>query len=83
MDNFGQYNSPQNPPSPDSFKLKWHKFLIYFALWAGALVNAGSAVQCISGTVYGSESARATPHTAGSGPWTWDGGSCCWRWRRI
>ena len=58
MDNFGQYNSPQNPPSPESFKLKWHKFLIYFALWAGALANAGSAVQCISGTVYGSESAR-------------------------
>ena len=51
MDNFGQYNSPQNPPSPESFKLKWHKFLIYFALWAGALANAGSAVQCISGTV--------------------------------
>ena len=58
MDNFGQYNSPQNPPSSAGYKLKWHKYLIYFALWAGALANAGTAVQCISGTVYGSESAK-------------------------
>ena len=45
MENFGQYNSPQNASSPENYKLKWHKFLIYFALFA-------SMVLCINGTQY-------------------------------
>ena len=52
MENFGQYNGSQDASSPDNYKLKWHKFLIYFALWAGAVVNAGSALRYINGTVY-------------------------------
>ncbi len=56
MDNFGRYESGPSAPSPENYKLKWHKFLIYFALWAGALANAGNAVSCINGTVYEDQS---------------------------
>ena len=52
MENFGKYSSPANTPSPENYKLKWHKFLIYFALWLGALANAGTAFGCIAGTAY-------------------------------
>lgn len=33
--------------------MKWHKFLIYFGLWLGALSYVASAVMCFSGTRYG------------------------------
>ncbi len=52
MENFGKYSSPANTPSPENYKLKWHKFLIYFGLWAGAILNASNAVLCINGTQY-------------------------------
>ena len=51
MENFGQYNGSQNASSPENYKLKWHKFLIYFALWASAVVNVGTAIMCIDGTI--------------------------------
>ena len=56
MENFGQYNGSQNASSPENYKLKWHKFLIYFALWAGAIMNTGNAVLCIKGTQYAEQS---------------------------
>ena len=56
MENFGQYNGSQNASSPENYKLKWHKFLIYFALWAGAIMNTGNAVLCIQGTQYAERS---------------------------
>ena len=31
------------------FAMKWYNFLIYFSLWAGALVNLGSGIAFISG----------------------------------
>lgn len=37
--------------------MKWHKFLIYFSLWAGALLAASNGVQLLTGSVYGSEEA--------------------------
>ena len=55
MENFGKYTGSQDAPQR-SFQLKWHKFLIYFALWAGALINAGNAVMCINGTQYQEQS---------------------------
>lgn len=33
--------------------MKWHKFLIYFALWLGALGYIVSAFMCFTGTRYG------------------------------
>ena len=32
--------------------MKWHKFLIYFALWAGAIVNGISGIQMLSGALH-------------------------------
>ena len=53
MDNFGRYEPPQSAPSPENYQLKWHKFLIYFSLWAGAIINASQAITLIGGTAYG------------------------------
>lgn len=35
--------------------MKWHKFLIYFALWASMVVNALNAFLMLTGAQYGSE----------------------------
>lgn len=51
MDHFGQYNPGSGASSPSRYPLKWHKFLIYFALWFGAVVNAGLAISYMGGTV--------------------------------
>ena len=56
MDNFGRYEAQKDTASPQNYKLKWHKFLIYFSLWAGAIVNTAQAATLIRGEVYGSES---------------------------
>ena len=42
--------------SPDhgTYQLKWHKFLIYFALWASALISLGTAFRYFTGMIYGS-----------------------------
>ena len=32
--------------------MKWHKFLIYFALWAGAILNGISGIQMLSGALH-------------------------------
>ena len=42
--NLNQANTPS---------MKWHKFLIYFSLWAGAVLNLLSAVQYFTGSIYG------------------------------
>ena len=55
MDNFGQ-DRAQYSPSPTDYKLKWHKFLIYFSLWASALSNGLSGYQAVIGAHYGPES---------------------------
>lgn len=42
--------------APGSFgekDLKWAKFLGYFGLWAGALINLSTAISLFSGNVYG------------------------------
>ena len=56
MDNFGQYSPRPTPPSSNEYQLKWHKFLIYFALWFSALGYLGSAISCFNGTQYGDNS---------------------------
>ena len=45
------YNS-ENTPAPVNYSLKWHKFLIYFALWAGALICIATAGRVMSGQIY-------------------------------
>ena len=47
MENNNFY-SPQHP-------MKWHKFLVYFGLWAGALLSFVNGIRLLTGSVYGSE----------------------------
>ena len=37
---------------PEQYPMKWHKFLIYFSLWVGALVTLSAAGQLFSGSHY-------------------------------
>jgi len=58
MDQYPQFsdNTPDPAPAnPDRYSLKWHKFLIYFSLWAGAVMNAVTAFSVVSGNRYGAE----------------------------
>ncbi len=34
------------------FSMNWYKFLVYFALWAGAVANLFSAIQIVTGANY-------------------------------
>ena len=40
---------------PSAHSMWWHKFLIYVALFAGALYNLYAAIQYLTGSVYGFE----------------------------
>ena len=55
-----------NNSAPD-LPMKWHKFLAYFALWAGALYNLGQAGMLMNGMHYGSENNRDMVYSAYSG----------------
>jgi len=48
--------TPLTPPKPSipEPSMKWHKFLIYFALWASAILNGISAFATALGLHYGS-----------------------------
>lgn len=35
------------------YSMKWHKFLIYFSLWASAVINLLNAFQYFTGSIYG------------------------------
>ena len=54
----GEQNQPVTngayaDPAPATLSMKWHKFLVYFALWAGALINLVNGLQSLSGSQYG------------------------------
>ena len=36
-------------------EMKWYKFLIYFALWAGAIVNLIDSLQFFTGSILGDD----------------------------
>ena len=44
--------APANAAAP-AMGMKWHKFLIYFALFASAVINLVNALQLITGLQYG------------------------------
>lgn len=46
------YQPMYQPPVPQ-VGMKWYKFLIYFALWAGGILNALNGINMITGNVYG------------------------------
>lgn len=45
------YTAPQ-PSGGDNMPMKWHKFLIYFSLWASAVSNGFTAIGFWSGSFY-------------------------------
>ena len=63
------YGQPQQPgngqgkmqyragadPKYGGFPMKWHKFLVYFALWLSAVVNVVSAISAFRGGQYGDQ----------------------------
>ena len=51
MDGFGRY-SGQQEASPERYPLKWHRFLIWFSLWAGAIVSVTGGWQTLTGEQY-------------------------------
>ena len=51
------YQPAGNAYGTDGYKdypMKWHKFLVYFALWLGVAMNAYRGVQCLEGKQYDS-----------------------------
>ncbi len=52
-------------PDPGSYKLKWYKFLIYFALWASAVLNVVSAFAYFTGSIYGDAANRVYSYYGG------------------
>ncbi len=48
-----QVNSQIDPqPQQQQYPLGWHKFLIYFSLWAGGVINLLSAIRVLTGFMY-------------------------------
>lgn len=47
------YAAQQNNVAQNQPPMKWYKFLIYFGLWAGAVLNALTAISSFMGTQYG------------------------------
>ncbi len=45
---YSQYTQPVQQQG-----MKWHKFLVYFSLWLGALANFGNGIKCMTGMHYG------------------------------
>ena len=72
MENFGQPTYTNHSPNTGEYKLKWHKFLIYFSLWASALLTIAQGYQYLSGGIYNTESARDTAYATYHGLQTFD-----------
>lgn len=47
------YQQPYQQPVQQQPPLKWHKFLVYFGLWAGAVINLISGISTMLGSQYG------------------------------
>lgn len=53
-DVFGDIYDEQ-PQTNVKLGMKWYKFLIYFALWAGAVLNFLNAIAMLTGSIYEAE----------------------------
>lgn len=49
---FTQYLNYEETPHAAPYSMNWYKFLIYFALWAGAFGNAVYGILYINGMIY-------------------------------
>lgn len=62
-------NSSRKGMQESGLGMKWHKFLIYFLLWVGALLNITNGVLYFTGKMYGDEAMtvyRMYPGLAGA-----------------
>lgn len=46
---------PQTKSTIPDMPMKWHKFLIYFSLWAGAIMNVLTGIGTLTGSIYAGE----------------------------
>ena len=60
-----QQTNGSGSPDPGSYELKWYKFLIYFALWASAVLNVFSAFAYFTGSMYGDAANRVYSYYGG------------------
>lgn len=58
QDDVNQKTAHDSSPIAD-MPMKWHKFLIYFSLWAGALSNVLSGIGLLTGSIYNASGADA------------------------
>ena len=49
------YNQSTLHEEQQEMPMKWYKFLIYFALFAGALLNLVNGIRLLTGSAYGSD----------------------------
>lgn len=47
------YQQPYGQPGMPQQGMKWHKFLVYFALWANAILNVIMGILSLTGSKYG------------------------------
>ena len=47
-----QFDFQKETPTQPDMPMGWHKFLIYFSLWAGAVVNLINGFQLLTGAQY-------------------------------
>lgn len=52
MQNDSQTDTVPQPSGGYDLPMKWHKFLIYFSLWAGAVLNVFTAIGMLTGSLY-------------------------------
>ena len=51
---------PTNREMQNMYPMKWHKFLVYFALWAAAIFNLYSGIMALTGKQYDIQGVRAS-----------------------
>lgn len=49
------YQQPVQQPAKPALPMRWFKFLIYFGLFAGAIINLISGITLLTGSAYGEE----------------------------
>ena len=65
MNGFGSNNAPPNSALANGYELRWHKFQVNFALWAGAILNFITGCRFISGDVYEEQSSQVYEYFEG------------------
>lgn len=51
---------PTNREMQNMYPMKWHKFLVYFALWAAAILHLFNGIMAITGKQYEAQGVRAS-----------------------